>query len=537
MLAALLLNVVLMASPARQVEVRLGPVHADILAASERFLDVEGALRSAKTWTILIKVRRSLEEHPGIRWAIARWTDGDLNQKLIPDYRNVCALMGLPHGTWNAKESCYDLPNGSRLYCVHLKSSKTDNKYAAVRGLTVAGFYIDQLEEVPEDVYGEAALRLSQPGFPQQMIVSPNPVPDNHWIAKRWPTTNPDRQHRYISLSIWDNRHNLDASTIEAAEALYPVGHPLRRVKLEGKRGLDVRGKPVYTGAFMRDRHVRALGLHPGLPLLEAYDYGFHHPCVVWAQWAPWGHFWVLGGVMGSDLHLDAFLPVVERYRQQWFPNRLRLDVTCDPAGAANNSQGLRGTPVGMLRDWYQANGERDATGAFVVPQYLPDANHPERRTAANQRIATYMRRQVQQEEAFLVDPERWALVELGSEKADTWFVDGLEAGYVFEDKPRFSATLGTYSLAKKDGFFEHGQNCLEYLAQMFVLDLPQSNEQALKTQATHAAKLVRDNERAASKALRAAQKDVDPEDRPTNRYGFAGRRVMARRAVGRRFR
>ncbi len=293
----------------------------------------------------------------------------------------------------------------------------------------------------------------------------------------------------------------------------------------------------VYTGAFMRDRHVRALGLHPGLPLLEAYDYGFHHPCVVWAQWAPWGHFWVLGGVMGSDLHLDAFLPVVERYRQQWFPNRLRLDVTCDPAGAANNSQGLRGTPVGMLRDWYQANGERDATGAFVVPQYLPDANHPERRTAANQRIATYMRRQVQQEEAFLVDPERWALVELGSEKADTWFVDGLEAGYVFEDKPRFSATLGTYSLAKKDGFFEHGQNCLEYLAQMFVLDLPQSNEQALKTQATHAAKLVRDNERAASKALRAAQKDVDPEDKPRNRYGFAGRRVMARRAVGRRFR
>jgi hypothetical protein len=108
---------------------------------------------------------------------MARWTEGDLNQKLIPDWRNVCALMGISHGTWNARESCYDQANGSRLYCVHLKTSQRDNRYATVRGLTVAGFYIDQLEEVPEDVTNEAALRLSQPGFPQLMVVSPNPVP------------------------------------------------------------------------------------------------------------------------------------------------------------------------------------------------------------------------------------------------------------------------------------------------------------------------------------------------------------------------
>jgi hypothetical protein len=47
-------------------------------------------------------------------------------------------------------------PNGSRVYCVHLKTSQRDNRYATVRGLTVAMFYIDQLEEVPEDVYNEA---------------------------------------------------------------------------------------------------------------------------------------------------------------------------------------------------------------------------------------------------------------------------------------------------------------------------------------------------------------------------------------------
>ena len=89
MLSALLLSVALMAQQPREVVVTLGPVHADILTNTSRFLDVEGALRSAKTWTILIKIRRALEENPGIRAVISRYKDGDLNQKLIPDYRNV----------------------------------------------------------------------------------------------------------------------------------------------------------------------------------------------------------------------------------------------------------------------------------------------------------------------------------------------------------------------------------------------------------------------------------------------------------------
>ena len=291
MLAPLLFAVAMTAVPPKVVDVCLGPVQNVVLRtirqAEARYLDVEGALRSAKTWTILIAIRTLLEDYPGIRWAMGRWTEGDLHQKLIPDWRNICALMGIPHGDWNRRESCYDFPNGSRLYAVHLKSNERDKRYATVRGLTIAGFYIDQLEEVPQDVYDEAALRLSQPGFPQVMVVSPNHIPDSHWIAKTWPKTNTKPLHRYIRLAMRDNRHNLDPQTIEAAELLYPVGHPMRAAKLEGARGLDVHGTPVYLGAFVRSRHVRSLPILPDLPLYEAYDYGFHHPCVIWYQWAP----------------------------------------------------------------------------------------------------------------------------------------------------------------------------------------------------------------------------------------------------------
>jgi hypothetical protein len=526
-LAALLLLLAATMTAPRVVEVRLGPVQREIVRAirtpHDRFLDVEGALRSAKTWTVLIAIRSLLEDYQGMHWAMARWTEGDLNQKLIPDWRNVCALMEITHGTWNARESCYDLANGSRLYAVHLKTSQRDNRYATVRGLTVAGFYIDQLEEVPEDVSNEAALRLSQPGYPQQMVVTPNPVSDSHWIAKLWPTTNRNPQHRYLRVAMRDNAHNLDASTIAAAEALYPVGHPLRRTKIEGFRGLDVRGKPVYLGAFVRSRHVGSVELNPELPLIELYDYGFHHPCLVWMQYAPWGHLRVLGGVMGSDLHLDAFLPIVERYRNLWFPNRKQLLATCDPAGAAENSQGLRGTPVGMLRDWYHANGERDVSGQFVSPTYLPDANMPERRNAANQRAATYMRRMVGGVEAFMVDQERWALVELSDEKYDSFFLDALEAGYVLEDEARHSSKLASFYVPKKDGWFEHPMNCFEYGVQSHALDLPMSDLKAEDAKLRHREQMTR----AEHLALKKAQQDRDPDDRSA--WGWRGR-VASRR-------
>lgn len=505
----------------RRAKYKIGPKQQAILDADARFVDVEGALRSAKTWSCLIKIRRRLEDEPGVQGFMARWTQEGLNQKLIPDWRRVCALMGLSHGEWHAREECFDFPNGSRLYAIHLKSSQLDNRYGKVRGLTVAFGYIDQLEEVPEDVYDEAALRLSQPGYAQQLIVSPNPVPETHWIARRFPPANGIPQHQYLSLAIWDNAHNLDPQTIEAAEALYPVGHPLRRVKLEGRRGLDVKGKPVYMGAFVRSRHlaIDSLPVNPSLPLGEAYDFGFHHPCVIWYQWAPWGVLRILGGVLGHDLHLDAFLPIVQRYRDRWFPRRGLLQSCCDPAGAAENSQGLRGNPVTVLREWYRLHGD-----PAVQPEFQPDANHPEKRTAAIQIAVTYMRAVAfNGEEAFLVDPERWRMVMDGDERYDSFFVDGLEAGYVLEDEPRHSQKLGTYWVPKKDGFYEHPMNCFEYAVQCHVRELPMGTDQQ---PAAHQRYLVDTTLKQAIEArrqLRAEQRDMHPVD------GVRGGRVVLR--------
>lgn len=520
--------VVLLMAPqaeARVVDLTLGEKHYAILQDDTRFLDIEGAFRSAKTWTVLIKIRLQVEQHPGIRWAIARWTEDGLHGILIPDYRNVCAILGLPVGEWNAQESCYEFPRPgvpqaqwSRIYCIHLKSSQINNRYAKVRGLTISGFYIDQLEEVPEDICDEAMLRLSQAGdYPQQFIVTPNPVPDTHWIARKWPTQNTRALHKYVILSIWDNAHNLPKATIQAAETLYPVGHPMRRTRLEGRRGLDVKGVPVYSGAFVRSRHVSRdnLPVNPSLPLLEAYDYGYHHPAVLFAQVAPWGWIRVLGGVMFEHMHLDEFLPHVQRIRQKWFGARKWIESCGDPAGAHQNSQGLRGKPITILREWYRKHGHEG-----VTPLYKPDANMPENRRAAIDIAATYMRRTVNQEPAFLVDPDRWLYLRkdaMGTldERFDTFFLDGLEVGYVLEEEARHSTKLGSFYVPKKDGHFEHPFNCFEYLVQQFVHELPdigEASEQKVREHLTEVERRARDAER---ERLQQAQADEDGDEWP----------------------
>ena len=81
------------------------------------------------------------------------------------------------------------------------------------------------------------------------------------------------------------------------------------------------------------------------------------------------------------------------------------------------------------------------------------------------ERYAGYMRRRTAGGEAFGIDsdPAHWLLV--SHEKAEPWnfLADGFEAGYVWDEH---FVSVGSKQIRKpkKDGWFEHGQNCAEYL-------------------------------------------------------------------------
>lgn len=446
-------------------------VATQVLLDETRAIDLEGAFRSGKTTVALWKVLKSCLDHPGIAWLICRYSDGDTQTKLKPPWREMLRRAGIVP-QWDPAALCDLLPNGSRVYIFGLKAQDQVSRYSKLRGITLAGIYCDQAEELPYDVYQEFAGRLSQNGMPHQLLLTPNPPSEDHWLAEVFPEDQHVAGHRYYSVPIYANAENLDPETIRELEAVYQPSHAKHRSAVLGLRGLNVIGKPVYADSFRRALHVRPLTYNPDLPLCESIDFGKHHPCVVWGQFG-FGGALLLGGLLGQDLFLEDFAPLVKQYRAQWFPDRLEVQTTCDPAGSHNNSQGVRWNGITVLR-------EHD-----IHAVYKDDANAPDVRAAMIERWASYMRkRRPGGQEAFGVcanDPAdpRWVRVSARGLTPMAFLADAFEAGYVWD---QHMVSVGSKQIRKpvKDGWYEHGMNCCEYLelafggAQRSVTDIAQ---------------------------------------------------------------
>lgn len=499
-----------MTSAVAEREMRMvwhGPVGRFLLDET-RCIDLEGAFRAGKTVAALWKVITSCLNHPEIHWLICRFSADDTDSKLRPVWRSICQQAG-QRPQWHPDARYDEFSNGSRVYVLGLKAADANARYAKLRGLTLAGVYVDQAEELPYDVYLELLGRLSQGGQPHQCLLTPNPPEEGHWLALEFPEDNHIRHHAYYRVSVYDNQHNLPAEAIENLVSAYPSGHAKHRPAVLGMRGLNVIGLPVYgalnphepeTAAFQRIRHERPVPLDPNLTLVQCIDYGKRHPCAVWLQYTPWAELRILGGVLGQDLYLDEFLPIMQQYRSRWFPDALDVATCCDPAGSHDSSQGMRQNGVSLLRE------------AGISPIYRQDSNSPDVRLAMVDRIAAYMRRRSARGEAFGVDNARWMRVSASAAMPHRFVADGFEAGYVW-DEHLISVGHKQVRRPKKDGWYEHGMNCLEYGEHNF------GGQQPTLEQTTRHASVIRFRD------LQHRQYDRDPYDRVAQRRVAVGGR------------
>jgi hypothetical protein len=156
-------------------------------------------------------------------------------------------------------------------------------------------------------------------------------------------------------------------------------------------------------------------------------------------------------------MYLEDFLPLVFQNRREWFPNPVEIRTCCDPAGAADNSHGVRSNGLLVLK----AHG--------FHPRFDKNSNAPDVRLAMIERSAGHMRRRTPQGEAFQIQPDRWLRASTDAIVPWRFLADGFEAGYVWDDH---FVSVGSKQIRKpkKDGWFEHGQNCHEYLELNFGL-------------------------------------------------------------------
>ena len=408
-----------------------------------QFVDYEGAVRAGKTTAPCAKVCDYAMEYPGIHLCLSRWKDTDLFGQVVPAWRDMARQYGLQI-KWHPDEQ-YDevVGYGSRVYLRALHTNELDSRYSKLAGMTLAVLWIDQPEEVPQDVYqAYVPARLSQPDYPHEVWLTPNPVDEtDHWIAKDFPT-NPDElpaNHHYIHTSLYDNVAGVGEQYIRDMEDRYPKGHALRRRFVEGLRGLSVVGEPVYGGVFSRPLHVTDTAeFTPSLPLLESWDFGHRHPAVLWSQFTPNG-WTVLGEVQGTNQFIEEFAPRVLQERAALFGDALEVWTCCDPAGAQHNSQGTRYSAVDVLRDFK------------IYPRWTGGSNSPTQRDAAIQALSRALTRLQHKHPSVQIHP-RCRL-----------YIDGLEAGYVWDERSISNTVSPNTRRPRKDGTYDHLQNCGEY--------------------------------------------------------------------------
>lgn len=474
----------------QQTRWELTPTQTKAFESTARFLDFEGAVRSGKTTIILLKALKYAKKYPGLCIWACRWKEGDAKAQLKPRIKEVWPEEFL--GRWNADESCFECANDSRVYIRGLKPGEDKARYSKFTGKTIGIVYIDQPEEIPEDFWVALKARISQPGVPQAIWLTPNPPDEDHWLAKAFPDTDEEEHdgYQYIRTTVYDNRANLEPGYIEALEQDYPPGHVLRLRWIEGRRGLSIVGVPVYKDVFSRALHVTALAqFNPELPLIESWDFGHRHPAVLWSQFGL-GRWTVLGELMGSDEFLESFAPMALTRRHELFSPIREVWTVCDPAGGFASGHGLAVKATDVLQEY------------GIYPVWQEGANHPVNRDGAIQAISKALQRMPGGIPAVQIHPRCQE------------YIRGLEGGYVWEEhRPAQQAIYPNVRRPKKDGRYDHLQNCGEYT--WIQYGTVQVTQKQLEQQ----------RERDYLRSLRQAQRDIDVYDVGRRRRRLGGRR------------
>jgi hypothetical protein len=107
-------------------------------------------------------------------------------------------------------------------------------------------------------------------------------------------------------------------------------------------------GKRVHSG-FKEAIHVDDLSYKPGLVVFRGWDFGYHHPAVLFSQVDATDRWLWLHELLGNDIGLRQFARKVVSVGNRLFPDAEYIDY-CDPAGVAVHDKD-EGTSVDILRD------------------------------------------------------------------------------------------------------------------------------------------------------------------------------------------
>lgn len=278
-----------------------------------------GAFGAGKSLALVQQFADMAMAYKGSRYLIVRKRYTDLRDTtLVTFFESVDPRLY----TYNKSEHEATFINGSKILFRGL------DKMKKVGSLEVACVGIDEAYELTYDDFKMLKARARQKGIPAdisgKVIMSSNPcdigknINSDAWMYVYFvaePKTDPHkyRGRFFVQANSLENPH-LPPDYVANLMRDYPASWVRRFIY--GEWGTVPKGDPVFSN-FQRDFrggpwHVdKDLQVIKGVPVMRAWDFGWHHPATVWFQLDPDGRVLVHDVMMGTNEYIRQYAPRV----------------------------------------------------------------------------------------------------------------------------------------------------------------------------------------------------------------------------------
>lgn len=165
---------------------RLNEFQDRFIFSDERYSALFNEFGSGKSSAGYIKVNQCLWNHPKNFGIVIRNFGDDLLNSTIPQYFDLIygSRYQIPDNIYyNQTQKLLRLPNGSELKFIAIDRPDDVRK---LKNLVLGFFYIDQAEEIAEEVFTMLEGRLRLSGVKNQGFITGNPEGGDHWIKTKF---------------------------------------------------------------------------------------------------------------------------------------------------------------------------------------------------------------------------------------------------------------------------------------------------------------------------------------------------------------
>lgn len=303
-----------------------------------------GSVGSGKTWNALSIVCDTLTDHPGSTALFVRRTYNEIKDALYKPTERFLDQFNLGYRPLKTPPSIH-LHNGSefRFRSAEKTASSGSDKADDLGGTAFSIAVIDEADEVPEEYAKTVAGRMREKTGVQKKVIIYicNPPSEDHWLYE-WFFENsdpedPKSKYRAIRMPIEGNREHLPEGYIESVHKDYAHNPALYLRMVRGEFGPAVKGFPIFSKFFERERHVATVPISENwndkYPLQRCWDFGWNRPaCVVFQDDLDSGQIRIYRAFLGSKIILEAFRNQMLHLCETAFPGA-QWEEFVDPAG------------------------------------------------------------------------------------------------------------------------------------------------------------------------------------------------------------